>query len=187
MSDFEFTFALFGLLLGLSIAEVLAGLARATEARLRPNSGVQIGWLTPMLGAFVLLDLLSFWYSAWVSRDSIEVSGRLLMAVTIFASSYYLAASLVFPRVISDGVDFDDHFFRVRKIVIGVMLALLICQLTWYAITPELAPALTRPLAIVLTLVLAALMIAAMFVQGKRWCKLAMGALIIRYVVVYLV
>ncbi len=36
MNDFEFIFALFGLLLGLSIAEVLGGLARAIEARGRP-------------------------------------------------------------------------------------------------------------------------------------------------------
>jgi hypothetical protein len=36
MSDFEFIFSLFGLLLGLSLAEVLGGLARAIEARLRP-------------------------------------------------------------------------------------------------------------------------------------------------------
>ena len=73
MSDFEFIFALFGLLLGLSLAEVLGGLARAIENRLRPSSPARIGLLTPLLGAFVILDLLSFWQAAWVVRETVGV------------------------------------------------------------------------------------------------------------------
>lgn len=186
MSDFEFTFALFGLLLGLSLAEVLSGLARAIEARLRVGQSVRIGWLTPLLGAFVLLDLLSFWQAAWVSRNVIDVSGLTLMAVTAFAGAYYLAASLVFPKAVGDSIDLDPHFLRVRRVVIGVMLALLVCQLVWYSSVPELAVRLQNPLALALTAILAVLMITAMFVRGERWCRIAMFALVGRYVFVYL-
>ncbi|WP_326525779.1 hypothetical protein [Sphingomonas sp.] len=186
MGDFEFIFALFGLLLGLSIAEVLGGLARAIEARLRPGSLVRIGWLTPLLGAFVLLDLLSFWQAAWTTRDIVGVSGRTLMAVTAFASAYYLAAHLVFPRDVNEQADFDAHFHRVRRIVIGVMAVLLLCQLGWYASVPELAVHLRRPLALGLTAVLIALMAAAMVVRGQMWSRAVMAALVARYVVVYL-
>jgi len=185
VSDFEFIFALFGLLLGLSIAEILAGLARAIEARLRPGSAVRIGWLTPLLGGFVLLDLLSFWQAAWVTRGVVTVSGRTLVAAMLFAGAYYLAASLVFPRA-ADQSDFDGHFFRVRRIVIGVMLALLVCQLGWYLSVPELAVLLKRTLPLALTGILAVLMIAAMFTRGERWCRVAMIALVVRYVAVYL-
>lgn len=186
MSDFEFIFALFGLLLGLSIAEVLGGLARAIEARLRPDAAVRIGWLTPLLGAFVLLDLLSFWQAAWTLRTMVLVSGKSLMAVTVFASAYYLAARLVFPREADEQPDFDDHFFRVRRIVIGVMFALLLSQLALYASIPAIAPHLLRPLALGLTLVLALLMAAAMAVPSARWARLVMLALVVRYVMVYL-
>ena len=186
MSDFEFIFALFGLLLGLSLTEVLAGLARAIDLRLRPGSTVRIGWLTPLLGLFVMLDLLSFWQAAWVSRTLVAVSGESLMVVTAFAGAYYLAASLVFPRGAGSDTDFDDHFFRVRRIIIGVMLALLLCQLAWYASIPQLAARLANPLALGLTLVLVTLMIAAMVVRGARWSRVAMAALVARYVVVYL-
>lgn len=186
MSDFEFTFALFGLLLGLSLAEVLSGLARAIEARLRPGSPFRIGWLTPLLGAFVLLDLLSFWQAAWVSRNVIDVSGLTLMAVTGFAGAYYLAASLVFPRSLGEGPHLDAHFFRVRRIVIGVMLALLAAQLLFYMSVPELSERLRNPLALALTVVLVALMIAAMTVRGQIWSRIAMAALVARYIVVYL-
>jgi hypothetical protein len=186
MSEFEFIFALFGLLLGLSLAEVLGGLARAIEARLNPETAVRIGWLTPLLGAFVILDLLSFWQAAWVNRNIVGVSGLSLLAVTAFASSYYLAAALVFPRDAGRTPDFDAHFFRIRIIVIGVMFVLLMCQLAWYASVPELAVRLVRPLALGLTVVLAGLMIFAMCAKSELWARLAMIALVARYVGVYM-
>ncbi|NYT39754.1 hypothetical protein HZY97_03210 [Sphingomonas sp. R-74633] len=186
MSDFEFIFALYGLLLGLSLAEVLGGLARAIEARLRPGSTVRIGWLTPLLGAFVLLDLLSFWQAAWVVRDTVLVSGKALMAITAFAGAYYLAAHLVFPRDVENQPDFDAHFFRVRRVIIGVLVALLICQLGLYASLPTIAPHLLRPLALGLVAILLLLMGAAMFVPTERWARVVMLALVARYVVVYL-
>ena len=186
MSAFEFIFALFGLLLGLSLTEILSGLARAIQLRLQPGSVVRIGWLTPMLGLFVVLDLLSFWQAAWVSRGVVTVSGDGLMAVTAFAGAYYLAASLVFPRGLDDEIDFDAHFFRVRRIIIGVMLALLVCQLAWYWSIPDLAVLLERPMAVGLTIILVALMIAAMVARGERWARVAMAALIARYIIVYL-
>jgi hypothetical protein len=139
-----------------------------------------------LLGAFVILDLLSFWQAAWVNREIVAVSGKSLMAVTAFASAYYLAASLVFPRDIDKAADFDAHFMRVRRIVIGVMLALLLCQLAWYASVPELAVLLQRPLALALTAVLIVLMAAAMVAKGEVWCRIAMLALVARYVGVYL-
>lgn len=186
MSEFEFLFALFGLLLGLSLAEILGGLAQAIQARSQSNSAVRIGWLTPMLGAFVLLDLLSFWRAAWVARDLVAVSGLTLLAVSVFAGAYYLAASLVFPKGAGADDHFDAHFFRVRRIVIGVMLALLACQIGWYASVPALAVQLTRPLALALTLTLVVLMLGAMLARGERWSRVAMAALVSRYIVVYL-
>ncbi|MGK6354624.1 hypothetical protein ACMGDH_05290 [Sphingomonas sp. DT-207] len=139
-----------------------------------------------MLGAFVMLDLLSFWQAAWTVRDIVGVSGKALMAVTVFASAYYLAAHLVFPRGIEEQPDFDAHFFRVRRIVIGILFALLLCQLGWYASVPALAALLARPLPMALTFILVILMLAAMFVRGKRGSRVVMSALVFRYVVVYL-
>ncbi|MEP9401428.1 hypothetical protein [Sphingomonas sp. VNH70] len=186
MSDFEFIFALFGLLLGLSIAEVLGGFARAVEQRLRPGSTMRIGWLTPLLGVFVLLDLLSFWGAAWRVRDVVTVSGPMLVAITGFAGTYYLAARLTFP---SDGdatTDFDAYFFRIRRIVIGAMAALLLCQLAWYASVPALAAYLLHARPLVLTVILVVLMTLAMTVRSARAARLVMLALVARYIVVYL-
>lgn len=196
MSDFEFVFALYSLLLGLSMVELLGGLGRAIEVRFAAEAAADaeagkgkfaIGWLTPLLAVFVMLDLLSFWRAAWVARGDIAVSGSTLMAVAAFASVYFLASRLVFPSHPEGFASLDTHYFRVRRIVIGLLLALLGAQIAYYAAHPVLAKALTDPLALGLTFVLAALMIAAMAVKGTRWSVAVLSLLVARYVVVYLI
>ena len=60
MSDFEFFFSFYGLLLGLSVAEVAQEFSRTLRSRRR----IRIGWLTPLLGVVVMLDISSFWVLA---------------------------------------------------------------------------------------------------------------------------
>lgn len=189
MSDFEFVFALYSLLLGLSMVELLGGLGRALEVRFAAEAEKErfaIGWLTPLLAVFVMLDLLSFWRAAWVARGDIAVSGATLMAVAAFASVYFLASRLVFPSHPEGFANLDTHYFRVRRLVLGLLLALLGAQIVYYARHPVLAQALVDPLALTLTLILAALMVAAMVVTGRRASLAVLALLVARYVIVYL-
>lgn len=189
MNDFDFVFALYSLLLGLSMVELLSGLGRALERRFAAEDGrtpFTIGWLTPLLAVFVMLDLLSFWSAAWTVRADIAVSGTTLMAVAAFASLYFLAARLVFPSHPEGFADLDVHYFRVRRVVLGLLLVLLAAQLGYYMSQPDIAPNLLRPLALGLTLILVALMGAAMWVKDRRWSTAILAALVARYVVVYL-
>lgn len=193
MSDFEFIFALYSLLLGLSMVELLGGLGRALEVRFAAEAereAFAIGWLTPLLAIFVMLDLLSFWSAAWVARGSIAVSTTTLMAVAAFASVYFLAARLVFPSHPEGFANLDVHYFRVRRIVLGlllVLLVLLVAQLGYYLSLPDLAASLARPIAWIMTLVLVALMAAAMVVKDRRWSLAILSLLVARYVVIYLI
>ena len=124
MTGFEFVFSLFGLLLGLCIAEVLGGLGRAIEHR----EEVSIGWLTPMLGAFVLLDLTTYWFALWIDRETVPITPITLLLGTAFAASYYLAAYLIFPDDLKRHTDLDMHFMRVRRIVLGIQLVVFAIQ-----------------------------------------------------------
>ncbi|UUR06930.1 hypothetical protein [Sphingomonas glaciei] len=187
MNDFEFLFALYGLMLGLSIAEVLSGLARSIEERLQSRPTLRIGWLCPLLAAFVLLDLLSFWNAAWGVRSLVRVSGESLMLVTAFASAYYLAARLVFPRDLAQLTDLDDHFFRIRWIVLGILFVLLVVQMIFYASVPAILPRLLAPASLVMTSLLAVLLVAAMIVRSRRWATVVLTALVGRYVAGYLI
>ena len=119
MTDFEFVFSLFGLLLGLSLAEVLGGLARTLKARRK----VRIGWLTPALGVMLIVDLVSFWRTMWGERDSIPVTFGTMLFGAAIAGIYYLAASLVFPTELDEWTDLDSYYFEHKKQVVGAVMA----------------------------------------------------------------
>jgi len=190
VSPIEFVFSLFGLMLGLTLVELLGGLARTIEARLRPAGGgeprFRSGWLTPMLGLFVMLDVVSFWAAAWVARDMLTVSGPALLGGLFFAGSYYLAAHLVFPSDPGACPDLDKHYFRVRRLVLGAMLGLFAVQLAYYLSVPSLAILLQSPRLIASASLFALLLAAGMLVRGKRASIAVLGALILRYVFEYL-
>ena len=83
MSPFELVFALFGLLLGLAIAEVLGGFARVLKLKRLGGAAadVRIGWLTPLLGLLVILDQTSFWLTAYNLREVIPANYATLIVV----------------------------------------------------------------------------------------------------------
>jgi hypothetical protein len=120
MSNFEFVFSLFGLMLGLSMAEVMSGLSRTMKAHKR----VRIGWLTPLLGLLLIVDLVSFWVGAWDNRAAIPVTFTSMLYGAGVACIYYLAASLVFPERPEEWDNLDEYFFANKQFVIaGVLIA----------------------------------------------------------------
>lgn len=123
MSAFEFFFSFYGLLLGLSVAELTGGFARLLHERHR----VRFGWLTPLLAAFVALDLVTFWNQAWVFFRGAPFNPALLFVGLVIAATFYVAASITFPRVTAEGVeariDLDEHFWANRRVVFGCVLA----------------------------------------------------------------
>lgn len=185
MTEFAFVFSLYSLLLSFSLVALLSGLGRTLDAALRKD-GPRVGWLLPLLGLFVLLDLLSFWAAAWTVRDLITINGPTLTGVLLFASGYYLAAHLVFPERPAEETDLADHFFRVRGTVMGILIALLFVQWAYYLSVEQIRDAVMTPLAIVQTLILLGLMMAAMFVRHRLIVTLLLVALCLRYLVIYL-
>ncbi|TXC72117.1 hypothetical protein FSB78_15050 [Sphingomonas ginsenosidivorax] len=122
MSPFELVFAVFGLLLGLAIAEVLGGFSRAVTLK-RGVRPVRIGWLTPLLGLLVILDLTNFWMVAWDARAQIDANYATLVGVLAMVGIYYLAATLIFPDTPEEWPDFDEWYDRHNRFVIGGLLA----------------------------------------------------------------
>ena len=114
MSPFDFAFTLFGLLLGLSLAELFGGFARALRARRR----IRIGWLSPLLALLMIIDLISFWVGAWNDRASITVTFPTLLFGAAIAGLYYMAAALVFPDDIDSGSDLDDYYMTQKLWVV---------------------------------------------------------------------
>ena len=135
MNDFDFAFSLFGLILGLALAEALAGLVRAIDTR----AALRIGWLTPLMSLIVALDIISFWSLIWTVRASVQVSYLTLTIGGLLAGTYYVAAALSFPRDPGSWSDLDDFFLERRRAVFGTVAAvntvftLLAVSLGWWA------------------------------------------------------
>lgn len=125
MTEFEFVFPLFSLLIGLSLAEMLSGLAQA----LKSKRDVHIGWLTPLLGMLILINLAMFWQGSWEIRDGITASSASLLLVLVIGSAYFLASSMVFPSWGSHVRDLDDHFMNHRTVPLLMIAA---CNLAYF-------------------------------------------------------
>ena len=144
MSAFDLVFAVFGLLLGLAIAEVLGGFARALKLK-RTAKPVRIGCLTPLLGLFVLLDLTSFWGSAYIMRDQMDASYLTLVVVLAIVGVYHLAASLIFPDEPEQWPDFDDWYDRQKRMVIGGLLLANVAVTIGQGVLEEVRPVAEAP------------------------------------------
>lgn len=125
MNAFEFVFPLFALLVGLSMAEMLTGLANA----LKSKREVRVGWLTPLLGTLILINLAMFWQGSWEIQDAVTASSSTLLLVLVVGGTYYLAASMVFPLPGANVRDLDQHFMEHRRIP---LLAIAACNLIYF-------------------------------------------------------
>jgi hypothetical protein len=166
--------------LGLSVAVIATGLATAIQHRRK----IRIGWLTPLLALFVGLDIATFWSAAWSTfRDTPFSYGMLVIGLAI-ALVYFIAASLVFPHEISDGMALDDHFWANKKVVLLLTTAanvmMLLASISQILDWPDLGVILLG-YATVLVLYLA-LIVPAALTRSKRW----FGGLIGLHVVIYL-
>ncbi len=160
MSAFEFIFALFGLLVGLTYTEMLGGLARA----LKSIRHVRIGWLVPLLGVLILINLTMFWYGAWQLRDlAAPTSGSLLFTLLI-GGTYYLAASLVFPNAEDQVADLDEHFLKIRR---QALLAIAFCNILGLGLIARNAGWERPPIWWGVNLLFLAILLASAFVRSR--------------------
>jgi hypothetical protein len=134
MSPFEFVFSLAGLLLGLSLAELLGGLAKAIKVRRHAaRTAAQpllLGKLVPMLALFLMLDIAGFWTYAWTVRDLIPPTYVTLVFGLMVIGLYYLAASWVFPEDLAERRELDSHYFEQKRQIFAVVI---LCNLLAYA------------------------------------------------------
>jgi|GEM_PF-2178375 len=118
MTDFEFLFALFGLLFGLIVAELSIKFADAIDfSRERP-----VGILTPALAFLLLTDVTTFWLFIWAARSVLTVSWPSVFSGVFLAILYFVAAALVFPRASRNVAHLDDHYWSRKRLIAGVML-----------------------------------------------------------------
>ena len=128
MRGVDLLLQLYGLLLGLSIAELLSGLARSwrirTGATHTGKAQIRIGYLVPLLGLLVLADQTHFWLSAYALHGFVTSNYATLLAMVAVIGGYYILSTFVFPDDPADWPDFDDYYLRTNRMVIAGMFAI---------------------------------------------------------------
>ena len=127
MSDFEFLFSVFGLLIGLTFIEIAVKFADAIDAHSRRPIGV----LTPLLAFFVMIDVSGFWLFTWSLRSLLLVRWHIVFIGLAVAMIYYLSASLIFPRSGGEWKNLDDHYWARKRLVIGGILLVEGATMAW--------------------------------------------------------
>lgn len=169
MDAFSFAFSLFGLLMGLALAEAIGGFGSALELRHK----IRIGWLTPLLALLITFDITSFWLIAWQNRAAVPINFISLAAGLVIFGIYYLIAQLAFPDDVERWPDLDVYYFKHKRWLMGGMYTCnLLAMAGLQAIgVPQLANANGWIVFVTFTLGVAAVV----FLPGKR---LNMAALI---------
>jgi hypothetical protein len=127
MTDFEFLFSVFGLLIGLTFIEIAIKFADAIDAHSRRPIGV----LTPLLAFFVMIDVAGFWLFTWSLREMLHVRWRIVFIGLAAAMIYYLSASMIFPRSEGEWKNLDDHYWARKRLVIGGILLVEGTLMAW--------------------------------------------------------
>ncbi|MBO6526004.1 hypothetical protein [Erythrobacter sp.] len=153
MSEFSITFELFLLLLGLAMAEGLAGFARAFKLRSRIRHGrgttagkadreqIRIGWLVPLAALVVLCHQSTFWLFLYDVRGNVPLNFLSVLALLGLIGWYYLISAMLWPDAPEAWPDFDAYYMAHRRFVwFGVIGIGLIAELgrTVYSVESEL-------------------------------------------------
>jgi hypothetical protein len=177
MTIFEFVFSLYSLLFGLALAQVFGSFGNTLQERHK----LKVGWLTPLLGLFVILDLTSFWEIGWQMRGITRPYFLFLICCVLVAGIYYLAARLVFPRNFEEWPDFDVYYFKHKNWVYG---GILLCNVAAAgALLVIHAPFMRSPVGAANFLTYFALLVALLAVRSKRASIVLLILMLSRYAV----
>lgn len=181
MDSFEFIFTLFGLVLGLALAEVLGGFARA----MKRHGAAKLGLLTPVLSLFLVYEIIDFWLDAWNVRHAIPVESGSLLVCVVIAGLYYFACVLVWPE---DGdpawEDLDGWALAHKR---QLLLSVFGSNLVTVAALTALGEIGSRPTVFVVgwMALYFGLILMAAFVPGRRLTITALGLILAMYVAAF--
>lgn len=186
MTAFEFLFALFSLLLGLAMAEILGGFAQVMKIHARHRAGlgkdVRVGWLVPLMGLFVLLSQLTFWTTAFAMREQLPFNYAVLVGVTAIVGGYYLLSSLVWPDDPASWPDFDAYYDQHNRVIlVGNLVLTLAAAVAGGVYAAPAAPVEETPVVIaaIVAVYLGLLLNLVLIFVRRRWLNVTLLAVLI--------
>jgi len=117
MDEFFHVRMLIGIILGLSIAQLLKGVAKFIQHPGRDKVYVlHLTWVF-----YTFLVIIHFWWWEFNLRSIHAWTFPMYFFILIYATTYYLSASLLFPDDLKDYSGFKDYFQSRKKWFFGVV------------------------------------------------------------------
>ena len=116
VNQYQHVRVLIGIILGLSVTRLIAGVARFIQHPERHELWwPHLGWV-----AWALLNVVTFWW--WEFRLSyLHWTFAIYGFVLFYASMYYLLSSLLFPDDLGDYGNFRSYFLSRRLWFFGIL------------------------------------------------------------------
>jgi len=179
MKGVDLLFQLFALLLGFSVAELLAGLARSWRIRsgatLTTTATIRIGWLVPMLAMLVLVDQTHFWLTAFELKNFFSFDYATLLGILLIVGGYYMISTFVFPDDPEHWPDFDDYYLKTNRTVLAGMIAINFITFSYaiyvalgFGLKLETAPVMRSWFSFVPALLFFPCLVSLWFVKSRR-------------------
>jgi hypothetical protein len=125
MSPFQLYFSFFTLIIGLAVSAVARGYGTLWQSRSR----TRVGHLTPLLAAFLLLDMSRFWLALW-NRQEIDSLGAVALASVLCVSlPYVFATTIMFPAHPDEWQSLDDYYLAHSR---PIFLSLFVSKVSAY-------------------------------------------------------
>jgi hypothetical protein len=127
MSEFEFLFSVFGLLIGLTLIEIAIKFADAIDAHHRRpigHSHSTPGLVRPDRCRWLLALRVVITRLAPRSLENCLHRAHC-------CDDYYLSASMIFPRSEGEWKNLDDHYWARKRLVIGGILLVESATMAW--------------------------------------------------------
>lgn len=126
MSDLEFLFSFYGLLLGLAVANVASGFGemwRDREVR-------AVGICAPLLAAIVLFGCMNLWLAYWRIRDDAVVDAWRMLSAACVGLPYIFISRAMFPSESNRHITLEDHYYANRAAILIALAVSPIVSMT---------------------------------------------------------
>ncbi len=156
MNSFQLYFSFFTLIIGLAVAAVARGFGTLWQSR----QSIRVGYLTPLLAAFLLLDISRFWLALWTRQEIDSLGPVALASVLCVTLPYVFVTTIMFPAGSGEWESLDDYYLAHSRPIFVALLASKVAAYVFDALLFHWQPKLADLPGIILILAPFALLIA---------------------------
>ena len=132
MTQFEFFMSFYSLLLGLAVAELMAGFGNLIRSHRQPKWGL----LTPLLGIDLFISIIASFNDAWDDLKHATIGFSGVTVPSLIGVSYFVSAILVTPRQVESWPSLDDYYRSRGRLAVAALIVVQLLTILFLELAP---------------------------------------------------